>query len=1075
MADTIVVAAPEPAKISETPRPPSRGGWARPVALVSALIGALLALSVPLLPVRVDHATLTWPQSDSTASIEAPLVAYAPLSFDVTVPCAAVRQLDARGGGVLAATAPYGAPDLERYGFLARVRPATPDAGSRLDVVLRNQSLFSVPVAELAPGCELTVGAGMTESVATLTGREPVVLGGDFRPQLVGVFSDLDDAAGTRVTAEVDSRFSSTPTGWKRIAIWAAVAATIVSLVALHRLDRLDGRRARRFLPARWWTFRPIDGVVLGTLVLWHFIGATTSDDGYQFGMGRTSVAAGYMANYFRWFGVPENPVGTPYYDLIGLMAQLSTASPWVRLPTLLAGMLAWMVISREVVPRFGAALHRNRFVPWTGALVFLAVWLPYNNGLRPEPLVALGVLLTWCSVERGIATRRLLPFAVAVLIAAFSCTAGPHGVICLAALLAGLRPLFKIIATRARRVGWAAQLLPLGAAGVLVLVVAFADQTFSAMQEMRRVHELTGPHVLWFDEYLRYQYLFMGTVDGSVARRFGIFVMVAGLLVCLLTLLRKGGRIPTAALGPSRRILGVTVGAMALMMTTPTKWTHHLGVFAGLAGAVAVLTAVAIGPRVMRGPRNRALFAAAVAFLLALVFSGPNGWWYVSSYGVPWWDKQPSVAGIAFNKVFLFGAVLLLVPAAWWHVRAPERGHHRISRWGWRFVKVPPLAVAAAFMVLFEVASFAKGAVSQYPAFSLAASNLGVFTGSTCGLAPHVLVETDPNRGTLTPLSGDPAATLAGTATGFTPTGVAADLSADAEQGADAAIADSMGDMSAGTGVATETAGPALPFGLHPGTPVQGSYEADGPAELTSGWYRLPPVAERGDILALSAAGRIWSRDADGVVTHGQSLELEFGSTTAPGGSAAAPVPLRRVNPIDIGPAPSWRNLRVPLDSFADADTVRIVAADRDRDPRQWLAFTPPRIPQTRDLNSVVGSTAPVLLDWAVGLQFPCQRPFDHRTGIAEVPEYRILPDRIGAHDTELWQNHDGGGPLGWTGLLLYARTLPTYLNHDWDRDWGQLQQFLPIDPDAVPARPRITQEEHSGTWTPGPINVAY
>lgn len=1073
MADTMVVAAPEPAEISDSPRPRSRGGWARPVALISALIGALLAVAVPFLPVRVDAATLSWPQDDSAASIEAPLVAYAPLSFDATVPCAAIQQLSA--GGVLSSTAPYGAPDLERYGFLARVRPATPESGPVLEVVLRNQNLFSVPVAELAPGCELTVGAGMTETVATLTGHEPVVLGGDFRPQMVGVYSDLTDPAGTGVTAEVDSRFSSTPALLKRIAIWTAVVATLISLVALHRLDSLDGRRARRFLPARWWTFRPVDFVVLGTLVLWHFIGATTSDDGYQFGMGRASQAAGYMANYFRYFGVPENPIGTPYYDLIGLLAEVSTASPWVRLPTLLAGLVAWMVISREVVPRFGAALHRNRFVPWTGALVFLAVWLPYNNGLRPEPLVALGVLLTWCSVERGIATRRLLPFAIGILIAAFSCTAGPHGIICLAALLAGLRPLFKIISARARQVGRLAQLLPLGAAGVSVLVVAFADQTFAAMMEMRRVHELAGPNVLWFDEYLRYQYLFMGTVDGSLARRFGIFVMVAGLLVCLVTLLHKGGRIPTAAVGPSRRILGVTVGAMALMMTTPTKWTHHLGVFAGLAGAIAVLTAVAVGPRVMRGPRNRALFAAGVAFLMALVFSGPNGWWYVSSFSIPWWDKQPAVAGIAVNKVFLLGAVLLLALAAWWHVRAPDTGQHRISRWGWRFAKIPPLTVAAAFMVLFEVASFAKGAVAQYPAFSLASSNLGALTGSTCGLAPHVLVETDPNRGMLAPLAGDPASALAGTGTGFTPTGVAGDLSADAEEGADAAIADSMGDGSAGTGVATETSSPALPFGLDPATPVLGSNQADGPAELTSGWYRLPPVAERADILALSAAGRIWSRDADGVVTHGQSLELEFGSTTAPGGSATGPVPLRRVNPIDIGPAPSWRNLRVPLDGYADADTVRIVAADRDRDPRQWLAFTPPRIPQTQDLNTVIGSTDPVLLDWAVGLQFPCQRPFDHRTGIAEVPKYRILPDRVGAHDTNLWQNHDGGGPLGWTELLLHARTLPTYLNHDWDRDWGQLQQFLPIEPDAVPARPRITQEEHPGTWTPGPIDVAW
>ena len=111
-----------------------------------------------------------------------------------------------------------------------------------------------------------------------------------------------------------------------------------------------------------------------------------------------------------------------------------------MRLPALLAAILCWMVISREVVPRLGAAVRRNRVALWTGGLVFLAFWLPYNNGLRPEPIVALGALLTWCSVERAIATGRLLPAAIAMLIAAFSLAAGPTGLMCIAALIAGVR-----------------------------------------------------------------------------------------------------------------------------------------------------------------------------------------------------------------------------------------------------------------------------------------------------------------------------------------------------------------------------------------------------------------------------------------------------------------------------------------------------------------------------------------------------------------------------------------------------------------------------------------------------------
>ncbi|MGV9587002.1 arabinosyltransferase domain-containing protein [Nocardia farcinica] len=1071
---------------TSAPQGVPRSTWARPAALLAALIGALCAVAVPLLPVRVDAATLTWPQNGAPDSVEAPLIGYAPLTFDATVPCAAITQLGP-DGGVLTATGPKGAPDLERYGFLARVTTATADERARLDVVLRNNALFSVPVEQLAPGCALRVHADATAATAELTGytggASTVRLDGDYRPQLVGIYSELATPDGTVVTAEIDSRFSSTPTPLKRAAIWLALLATAVALVALHRIDREDGRRNRRLLP-RLRSLSVVDGVVLGVLVLWHFIGATTSDDGYQFGMARVSGVSGYMANYFAYFGVPENPIGTPYYDLIRIMTEVSTASPWVRLPALLAGMLVWLLLSREVVPRLGVLVRHNRLALWTGALAFLAVWLPYNNGLRPEPPVALGLLLTWCSMERAVATRRLLPAAVAILVAAFTITAGPSGVICLAALLAGLRPVARTImarvtatatGTRQRVLGYATLLAPLAAAGVLVLAVSFADQPLSAALEMQRVHHAIGPDVPWYQEYLRYQYLFQPEVDGSIGRRIGIFLMFAGLFVSVAVLLRRGGRIPLTAPGPARRLLGTTAGALLLIMITPTKWTHHFGVYAGLAGGVAVLAAMAVSPRVLRAPRNRALFAAGIAFLLALVFSGTNGWWYVSSYGMPWWDKSPAVAGIGLNRMFLALAVLLLAVAAWWHVRTPDSGvPHRISRRLRRASALPPLTLALALALVWDLGSFAKAAVAQGESFSLARANIEAVTGKPFGLAGHVLVEQDPNRGMLEPLTGDAVTTLAGTGTGFTPAGVAEDLRADAEDNTSGSIADALTTKTSAEDKAG-TATAALPFGLDPArVPVLGSYRSgdSGPAELTTGWYRLPRPEDRAGIIALSAAGRIRSVDADGVVTPGQSVEIEYGVTES--GETARP--LGRVTPIDIGPAPSWRNLRVPFtDIPAQADVIRIVAADRDRNPKQWLAVTPPRVPQTVTLDELVGAEQPALVDWMVGLQFPHQRPFDHRHGIAEIPAYRILPDRGGAAVTNLWQSHDSGGPLGWTGMLLHARTLATYLNGDWDRDWGELQQFTRIDDTAVAARPDITERDHSGLWSPGNINTAY
>ncbi|WP_228824147.1 arabinosyltransferase domain-containing protein [Nocardia blacklockiae] len=1087
-----MVRADEAPAAGEQPRAtrPRRGGWAQPLALIAGLFAALFAVAVPLLPVHVDKTTLSWPQDESTRSITAPLVSYAPLTFDATVPGQALRQLAERGG-LAAATLPAGAPDLEKYGFVARVRPAQDGKPALLEVILRSQSMFSVPLDGLADAT-LDVHSDMSSTTAELrgTGAKPVTLYGDFRPQLVGVFSDLPTAAGTSVTAEVDSRFSVVPTFAKRAATVLAVVLALVSLVALFRLDRLDGRRVRRLLPQRWWTFTPVDAVVLGTLVVWHFIGSTTSDDGYQFGMARTSLVSGYMANYFRFFGVPENPVGTPPYDVIAHMTEISTASPWMRLPTLLAGVITWLALSREVIPRLGVAVRHDKVAVWTGALGFLAVWLPYNNGLRPEPVIAVAVLLTWCFVERAIATRRVLPYGIAIMIAAFSLTAAPSGVICLAPLLAGARSVVRFGVVRARELAhggevgaarvsrwswikaYGALLGPLAAAGTLVLVFAFGVEPLSAMFEMKRVHNAVGPSVPWFDDYLTYQWLFMPTADGSIGRRFGIVAMWIGLLVCAFVVLRKGGRIPFVAAGPAKRLLGITFGAMLLMATVPTKFTHHNGIYAGLAGAVAVVTAVAVGPRVMRAPRYRALFAAIVAVAMAQIFTSVNEWWYVSSYGIPWWDKAPSVAGVGVSKLFLIIAVLCLALAAWWHVRAPEPGTpHRISPRAWRLVKIPPLTVVAALIVLFEVASFAKGAVTQYPAFSLARSNVDAVLGKPCGLADDVLVETDPNASMLAPLTGDAYSTFTGTSENFMPNGVGDLTPDDQPAGNSSSIANAFNDKSDGSS-GTQTGGAPLPFGLANGTPELGTAGQQAAAELTTGWYRLPAPDDRHGIVAITAAGRFRAITQDGSIMPGQPIDIEYGRSD----SATTAQSLGQVTPIDIGPAPSWRNLRVPLDQIpAQADVIRIVAKDKTLDPKQWMALTPPRIPQTQTIDQLIGSSDPVLLDWAVGLQFPCQRPFDHKDGIAQIPSWRILPDRPAAHDTNLWESHDGGGPLGWSQQLLRTETLATYLRDDWSQDWGELQRLTPRDASAALAEPSVTQQAHSGLWSPGPINTAW
>ena len=211
-----------------------------------------------------------------------------------------------------------------------------------------------------------------------------------------------------------------------------AILATIVALIALWRLDQLDGHRMRRWIPANWRTFTLADATVMFGFVLWWVIGANSSDDGYILGMARVADRAGYMSNYFRWFGSPEDPFGW-YYNLLALMTHVSDSSLWIRLPDLVAGIACWLLLSKEVLPRLGPAVTKSKPANWAAGLVLLTAWMPFDNGLRPEPIIAVGSLITYVLIERSMRYSRLTPAALAVVTAAFTLGVQPTGLIAVA------------------------------------------------------------------------------------------------------------------------------------------------------------------------------------------------------------------------------------------------------------------------------------------------------------------------------------------------------------------------------------------------------------------------------------------------------------------------------------------------------------------------------------------------------------------------------------------------------------------------------------------------------------------
>lgn len=1058
---------------------------ARLVASVAGLLGVLLAIATPLLPVDQTTAQLNWPQNGTFGSVEAPLIGYVATDLNITVPCQAAAGLTGGGNAgktVLLSTVPKQAPKAVDRGLLI-VR-----ANDELVLVVRNVPVVSAPLSQvLGPACQrltftahadrvtaefvgLTQGPNSEHPGSPLRGEKS---GYDFRPQIVGVFTDLSGPTppGLSFSATVDTRYSSSPTPLKMAAMILGLVLTAASLVALHRLDTADGTRHRRFLPARWWSIGALDALVIAVLVWWHFVGANTSDDGYILTMARVSEHAGYMANYYRWFGTPEAPFGW-YYDLLALWAHVSTTSIWMRLPTLVMALTCWWVISREVMPRLGHAVKQNRAAAWTAAGTFLAVWLPLDNGLRPEPIIALGILLTWCSVERAVATSRLLPVAIACIIGALTLFSGPTGIASIGALLVAIGPLRTILHRRITRFGALPLVLPLLAAVTVTAILIFRDQTLAGEVQATMLKRAVGPSLSWFDEHIRYERLFMASPDGSVARRFAVLALVLALGVTVAMSLRKG-RIPGTAAGPSRRIVGITIISFVAMMFTPTKWTHHFGVFAGLAGPLGALAAVAVTAVAMRSRRNRTVYAAVVLFLVALSFASVNGWWYVSNFGVPWSNAFPAWH-YAFATALLGLTVVVLLAAAWFHFVAPENGPPK-TRLGARVAGIiqSPLAIATWVLVVFEVASLTLAMTDQYPAWSVGRSNLQALTGKTCGLAEDVLVEQDPNAGMLSPVGASAADALgAGLSEAFTPNGIPADVRADPvmERPGDRSFVndeEKTGSNQAGTEGGTTPApgingsSAQLPFNLDPArTPVLGSWRSgiQIPAHLRSGWYRLPARDKAGPLLVVSAAGRFDPREV-----QVQWATDEQAAGGHPGGSFQF---------ADVGASPAWRNLRLALSAIPDSATqIRLVADDEDLAPQHWIALTPPRIPRLRTLQDVVGSADPVFLDWLVGLAFPCQRPFGHQNGVDETPKWRILPDRFGAEANSPVMDNNGGGPLGVTELLVKATTMATYLKDDWSRDWGSLQRLTPYYPGAQPADLLLGTATRSGLWNPAPL----
>ncbi|NMO90046.1 arabinosyltransferase domain-containing protein [Actinomycetospora sp. TBRC 11914] len=1027
----------------------------RLTALVAGLVSVLAALAFPFAPVARPDVTYSWPApgSSSPAPAAIPMLPYQPVTTTASVTCDAARGV-APGTVLLATTPPHPDPLAEPLHGLTIT--AGPPGSRSLSVSVGGHDL--PPVALPGGPCTIRLVSGIEATTVTLVApaSESVTvarLDGDTRPAVAGAFTGAPTAAGVSLSVVADTRFQTSASGSKIALGVLSVVAFAVALGAVVVLARRRQGRSRdaseasllassgRKAPSstgagvsdgplsacspastpdvgteassRPRPHRLVDvGVVLG-LLLWQVIGPLTVDDGYIAGIVRSRGQNGQVGTVFRWLNSPETPFGW-FYDVLALIARVDPAPFWLRLPATVLAIVGWFLLSRAVLPRLG--LERlPRLVPWLTGIVYLAWWLPYDLGVRPEPWVLVGSTAVFVLAERAVERRSVTPLVVALLVAGITLAVTPTGLMAFAPLVAAVVPLIKLV--RADPLGVATFVVVGIAALGLTLVLVYADQTWASVLDSVGIRTLIGGDRPWTDEYVRYTSLLtVGDAEGNLGRRAPVLLLA--LALGALAFVRNVPRPPAA-----HRVVVTTLLSLVALAFTPTKWTHHFGAFAvlGTATTLLALDAWLRAPAdAEQAPRRAAWAVALAAGASGLTLAGFNQWHWISSYAITWSTISPQLGGIRFADAVLVLGVVLAVGCAVVAVRRTLRREcadtdterQRCDTADTRLLGLAPaLALAVVVLVVaIEVLSFARTAVQRRDSYTLASDSVASLRGRSCGIADRLRVEADPTAGLLP--------------------------------------ADGPGPVPVPT---ASMSGAALPGWHGPG--------------VTTGWYSLPRSPQKDTPIVVTLTGpvahgdvvaELGTRGPDGTVTDVTRVPLDEDATQF---SVSASVDAPRSRDLRLDPALATTHAAIRLVSSADTPAGR--------------GFTVPRLPVTVPWNTVLPPGTPAADDWPGAFLFPCT-PFPPlRDGIAALPGWRVSTDaRSEAQSGYISYTASQGGPWTTARALVRQVRYPVYLPGLPLTDIASLERWVPTEP-LVP--PTVTRHDvgQSGLTTPGPLSI--
>ncbi|WP_370936915.1 arabinosyltransferase domain-containing protein [Amycolatopsis sp. cg13] len=933
------------------------------------LLSALTAVLFAVAPVNTETTTYRWDGAQDTAL---PSYPYHPARMDATVRCADPNGL------ILATTPPGGKQGAEPLGGGLEIRAVDGTVRAELGgaELLRRPSGGDCRLTVHSDGQGTAVGTARTAS----------------RPAVTGLYTERPGTVSAQV--EPDTRWVSSPSVLKVALGAVSVLALLGMIVLLIRRDRRAARKVRLF-PRRAWAPRPSDVVVTGVLGVWSVIGALTVDDGYISTMLRARETSGFTGNYFRWFNAPEAPWGW-YYELYALLGRVSPAMVWMRLPSVLLGLASWFLIDRLVLPRL--VDRPGRWTRWAAAALFLAWYLAFDVGLRPEPWIVFGSLAVFALVERAVATGAVTPVAAGLVVAGATATTNPLGVAAFLPFLAGVRPLVRLVRRGSGLRVLGAIAVVAGAAGSAVLT-AFYDQPLTAVLQSTAVRQQIGPDLPWQSEITRYTTLLdPSVVEGALNRRVPVLLMFLAMALTAVLLIRR--RAPGLAVGPARRMVVVSVLCLVVLAFTPTKWTHHFGALAGFGTLVTVMLVHTVARGALSSVWARAAALGLAAATTWLAWSAPDRWWMQSGYDVRWSDSVPSVKGVRLADLVLWAGLAValggVLAGAWRSAkRRPEAG--RAPRWlprsGWAIV-----AVAAA-TVAVELAGQAQAVKLRWDTYSVGRSNLASLglapeagsAGRSCGVEDWLDVEPDVGAGVLRP-SGPAAAEGFAMNAAFPP-----------------------------------DSAPRTPYGTDQAHPAWSSYRSPSrTGTLTTGWYDLPA-----DAGAKNSAPVVISHAGQGKV----QVSAEFAKAD---GTVLAAVKAKGDG------SGKWSDARFdPRWQAPGAQRVRIVARDADPGPSGWVAVTAPRIPRLEPLTKEIPPSEPVTLDWTNAFVVPCRTPASMADGIVQPVRYRFAPGPDAQSLASVAYSADAGGPYVPLFADAKATEVPTYLRGDKLREPVAVYRF--------------------------------